>query len=329
MMTKEEKSIKQATSSTHTPERHPIKDVPPHYWVVAGAFTLVVLLVGFGFWYGHKYITAFSEQISSLSGQIAFLETKLASTTELLKGNIAETHSSLSSELNKEKQNVGALQQQLGSFEQEVGAISGTVTTLEKLSKTDPEFLQKYSKVFFLNEHYAPERLTEIPDEYEYYENKHSKIHSQVWPYLQTMLNQAKQSGVELYIFSAYRSFDEQEALKEQYAVTYGEGTANQFSADQGYSEHQLGTAVDIITTGIGGTLDGFDETSAYQWLLQNAHRYGFILSYPDNNSYYIFEPWHWRFVGVKLATDIHSTGKHFYDLEQREIDEYLVSIFD
>jgi zinc D-Ala-D-Ala carboxypeptidase len=174
-----------------------------------------------------------------------------------------------------------------------------------------------------------PERLSEIASQYAYSNFKTSQFLTQAWPFLQSMLDQAKQDGAEIYVYSTYRSFDEQNALKGQYSVTYGEGTANQFSADQGYSEHQLGTAVDLITTGIGGTLEGFDKTSAYQWLLQNAYRYGFILSYPQNNDYYIFEPWHWRFVGVRLATDLHNQAKHFYDLDQRAIDEYLALLFD
>ena len=69
--------------------------------------------------------------------------------------------------------------------------------------------------------------------------------------------------------------------------------------------------------------------TPAYQWMTDNAHKYGFVLSYPKDNSYYVYEPWHWRFVGVKLATDLHNQGKNFYDLDQRVIDTYLVNIFD
>jgi len=235
----------------------------------------------------------------------------------------------LSTELEREKQNIVSVREQLGSVGQEIGAISGTVGTLEKLSKTDPELLQKYSKVFFLNEHYEPSRLVEIPDAFEYYEERHSKIHEAVWPYLQLLLESAKRDGVDLYVYSAFRPFSEQQALKSQYKVTYGEGTANQFSADQGYSEHQLGTTIDLITTGIGGTLDGFETTVAYEWLLNNAYRYGFVLSYPENNGFYVFEPWHWRYVGITLATNLKNQGKHFYDLDQRTIDEYLVHFFE
>jgi D-alanyl-D-alanine carboxypeptidase len=62
---------------------------------------------------------------------------------------------------------------------------------------------------------------------------------------------------------------------------------------------------------------------------LANAYKYGFTLSYPKGNTSYVFEPWHWRFVGVKLATDLHNQGKNFYDLDQRSIDAYLVNFFD
>ena len=111
--------------------------------------------------------------------------------------------------------------------------------------------------------------------------------------------------------------------------MTYGAGTANSFSADQGYSEHQLGTALDLITTGTGGQLEGFDNTGAYQWLQNNAYRYGFVLSYPKDNPFYVFEPWHWRFVGVKLATNLHFAHQNFYDWDQRTINTYLVNFLD
>jgi len=278
-------------------------------------------------------------RIHTLSNELIALRADIASTTALtneslhtLALNIAdlgEETTGLSDVLNATRQNVATVESQVGGVSQTVGQISSTVGTLEKLSKTDPELLQKYSKVFFLNEHYAPERVIEIPKANLYIESEPELIHASVWPYLNTLFTAAKQDGITIYVRSAYRSFDEQHHLKAAYRVTYGEGTANQFSADQGYSEHQLGTTIDIITTGLGGQLEGFDTTAAYTWLQNNAHKYGFTLSYPENNSYYIFEPWHWRFVGVGLATDLHNQGKHFYDLDQRDIDEYLVNIFD
>ena len=142
------------------------------------------------------------------------------------------------------------------------------------------------------------------------------------------MLDDAKNDGHAIRVISAFRSFDEQIEVKGQHTLVYGSG-ANAFSADQGYSEHQLGTAIDIADTVTGGTYTSFATTEAYAWLQKNAHKYGFILSYPEGNQFFIFEPWHWRFVGRDLAKDLHNDKKTFYDLDQRELDAYLVKIFD
>lgn len=299
-----------------------MKSIKPFQWTVITAFSVIVIAIGSTSWYGYDHLVSLSIQISSL-------ETKLASTTAILQENITETQASFSDALQIEKQNVSAIKEQLGDFEQEVGEISGTVTILEKLSKTDEELLQKYSKVYFLNEHYAPKQIAEIDKNYLYSERRPEFIHALIWPYLKNLLDAAGGSNVTIYIKSAYRSFNDQESLKSSYTMTYGEDSANQFSADQGYSEHQLGSTADFITTGLGGQLTGFENTQSYLWMLNNAYKYGFILSYPKENGFYIFEPWHWRFVGIEFATFLNKENKNFYDLDQREIDKYLVSIFD
>lgn len=213
-------------------------------------------------------------------------------------------------------------------FQGQIDDIAGTVGVLDKLAKTDPELLQKYSKVYFLNENYMPERLTRVPDELSY-NGDEEYFHAETWPFLENLIKKAADDGIELRIVSGFRSFDRQAELKNGYLVTYGSG-ANAFSADQGYSEHQLGTAVDFTTTELGASWSSaFGRSEAYAWLLKNAHRYGFILSYPPDNAYYQYEPWHWRFVGRELARDLHDDEKSFYDLDQREIDGYLIDLFD
>ena len=162
-----------------------------------------------------------------------------------------------------------------------------------------------------------------------YDESRAFEFHADALPHLIDMIEDADDEDVKLFIASAYRSFNDQAGLKASYQVTYGSG-ANAFSADQGYSEHQLGTTVDLTTTGINGGLVGaFDQTPAFRWLSENAYKYGFVLSYPKGNAYYVYEPWHWRFVGVKLAKYLHREEKNFYDLDQRDIDCYLADIFD
>lgn len=215
----------------------------------------------------------------------------------------------------------------INSFQNQIENLVGTVGTLEKLAKTDEELLAKYSKVYFLNENYIPSRLIEIKERFLTKEATNKEIHLQVWPYLERLLIEANGEGHNLLVASAFRSYGTQAALKSAYKVTYGSG-ANAFSADQGYSEHQLGTAVDFTTPASGSALlQSGDPT--YEWLRDNAHKYGFILSYPPNNAYYKFEPWHWRFVGVKLATRLHADNMNFYDWDQREIDRYLINLFD
>lgn len=275
----------------------------------AGCVAVVILLAG--------EIFLFVEYRNAKAQNATF-----ASSTAQLLLTLEQKSVSLSDEVYAARQSIEAIQERVGGFEDTLG-------TLEKLSKTDPELLQKYSKVFFLNEHYAPPRLAAVEKAYLYDENRTERIHAQVLPFLEDMLNDAKDDDIELFVKSAYRSFNEQSTLKSAYTVTYGAGSANQFSADQGFSEHQLGTTLDFISTGQNGSLSGFDKTEAYQWLLEHAHEYGFVLSYPPNNAYYIFEPWHWRFVGIKLATSLHRREKYFYDLEQREIDTYLANLFD
>jgi len=216
----------------------------------------------------------------------------------------------------------------LDAFNAQLGDITSTVGTLQKRVETDPKLLEKYSKVYFLNENYVPKGLTDI-DPNDTYNGKSLEFLSQAYPFLNSLLDAANGSGLHLRVESAYRSFGEQSSLKSSYKVTYGSGTANSFSADQGYSEHQLGTAVDFTTVSLKGGLAGFDKTPEYAWLTDNAYKYGFVLSYPAGNSYYIYEPWHWRFVGIALATRLHEERQSFYSLEQRQIDPYLVKLFD
>jgi len=216
----------------------------------------------------------------------------------------------------------------MDSFASQIGDIQGTVGILERLSQTDPELLKKYSKVYFLNENYVPETFVKIPSKYTYDPAEDYLIYAKIWLFLRDLLIATENAGIDIQIISAYRSFGTQSGLKSSYTMIYGSG-ANEFSADQGYSEHQLGTAVDFTTSEIGVTFLNFEKTPAYQWLLGNAYKYGFILSYPEGNQYYQFEPWHWRFVGRALAEKLHQEGKNFYDLDQREIDQYLISFFD
>lgn len=251
--------------------------------------------------------TTTAQKISDIEAVLVAMQTESSIINEALKNAVSES----------------------ATLEEAFERVTSNVETLEKLTTTDEELLQKYSKVFFLNEHYVPEDLHTIPSEYVYNKERTYQIHDQVWPYLEDLLDTAKKDDMNLSIISAFRSFGDQAVLKGAYTVIYGAGTANQFSADQGYSEHQLGTTVDFTTPTVGATFSGFAATPEFAWLEDNAHRFGFILSYPKGNEHYQFEPWHWRFVGTKLARYLHERDKYFYDLSQREINDYIIHLFE
>jgi D-alanyl-D-alanine carboxypeptidase len=214
-------------------------------------------------------------------------------------------------------------------FEGQIMDLAGSLDEFEKLQDIDEELLIKYSKVSFLNENYVPSRIKQIDDEYVLEGKDDQYFHGDAMRFLERMFDSAKRDDIDLKIISAYRSFDEQNQLKGQFTEIFGEG-ANAFSADQGFSEHQLGTTIDLTVESVGATSETFGETEAFEWLLDNAHNYGFILSYPKDNSFYIYEPWHWRFVGRDLARDLNRNDERtFYTLDQREINKYLLEIFD
>lgn len=242
--------------------------------------------------------------------------------------DLSDRNNNLSQTVREQLDKNTALETQVTDISGMVKDISGTVGTLQKLSQTDKELLQKYSKVYFLSENYIPSRLTGIYKNYLYDPSVEKKIHAGVEPFLVDMIKGAMQGGIDLKIISAYRSFEEQISVKTGYKVIYGSG-ANKFSADQGYSEHQLGTTIDFTTPKLKILSLQLESDPAYKWLTENAYRFGFVLSYPKGNSYYQYEPWHWRFVGIQLAKRLHDENKYFYDSTQREIDLYLVSIFD
>ncbi len=281
---------------------------------------LAILVIGAVFSYGFYRHYLLKEDLirleatsKNLEGVIDSLQAHLASTTVLNR------------DLNDF---LTILKARNTDFQNEIQQVSQKISTLEKLNSIDPELLQKYSKVYFLNENYLPSELSLIEPEFLFKPAKPIQIHSKVKPYLEVLERAARADNIDLSILSGYRSFGTQASLKSQYTVVYGPAS-NRFSADQGYSEHQLGTALDFTTKKTGEVLLGFDKTPSYKWLTDNAYRFGFILSYPKANSYYIFEPWHWRFVGVSLAAYLHGESKYFYNILQRDIDSYLIKIFD
>lgn len=130
---------------------------------------------------------------------------------------------------------------------------------------------------------------------------------------LEDMYQAALKSNLHLAMNSAYRSYDEQKAIYDEYHRLYDEVTANGLVAIPGSSEHQLGLGVDLTSQSvIDGTWRFFGDTAEYKWAIENAHLYGYILRYPSQQSQKTGtsnEPWHFRYVGKDIAKIIYDNN--------------------
>ena len=120
-------------------------------------------------------------------------------------------------------------------------------------------------------------------------------------------------TGYILYLCSGYRTFEAQAALFSKSIQNKGIGYACPKNAMEGRSEHNLGLALDISTTEAGEISSGFADTAAGAWVVEHCHEYGFILRYPGDKTAitgYVFEPWHYRYVGIDLAGTLTVSGQ-------------------
>ena len=140
------------------------------------------------------------------------------------------------------------------------------------------------------------------------------------------MQKAAAADGVTVWMQSGYRSVKYQTSLyerKTKYYLDkgYDNATAKEKAAavvnPPGYSEHNCGLAADLNSPEHTGLDEGFEKTAAFRWLCEHAGDYGFILRYPkdaEDKTEIIYEPWHWRYVGVENAAKINSSGLCFED---------------
>jgi len=134
-----------------------------------------------------------------------------------------------------------------------------------------------------------------------------------VIPYLANMAKAARSAGAGIRVISAYRSYSSQAKLYQREVALYGENIAKHSVARPGHSEHQLGVTIDFGAASTSGDVSQtFANTAAGKWMKQNAWKYGWVMSYPPNRTSatcYYSEPWHFRFVGVSAAAQIHNSG--------------------
>lgn len=159
-----------------------------------------------------------------------------------------------------------------------------------------------------------------IPDSYEpdlvYVCGSGERLDRKVAEHYEAMYAAAKEDGVNLTPCSGYRSYELQERNynnkvsffeSQGYSHKDAKVKAATIIMPPGSSEHNLGYAMDIVCVD-----EWFEDTAEFKWLTENAADYGFIMRYPKDKqdiTKVIYEPWHWRYVGVDLAKELKSSG--------------------
>ena len=170
---------------------------------------------------------------------------------------------------------------------------------------------------------YAPEALCALDVSLTLY-GKEIQLESNAALAAEALIRELWARGYDdIVVTSGYRSYSYQQSLfytyleKEKtnhpdWSDAEAEACVLTYSARPGTSEHQTGLCVDLISTSYVSLDETFAQNPAYAWLCENAHYFGFVLRYPQGKADvvgYGYEPWHYRFVGVKAATEMHESG--------------------
>ena len=174
------------------------------------------------------------------------------------------------------------------------------------ISEKHPYTAPKYERmtrggVTYINDVLIVNKQIGLPPDFNPGENRYARMK------LNKMIYDAKKEKQYLVVRSAFRSYQDQEKLYEEYKTK--DTNADAYSARPGHSEHQTGLAFDIGSVESARDLTiSFGNTTEGAWLARNAHKYGFIIRYPEGKTHitgYQYEPWHVRYVGTKIAHEI------------------------
>lgn len=164
----------------------------------------------------------------------------------------------------------------------------------------------------YLKEDYVPENLKSLSSTYAL---SNMKMVEEAANAFESLSKDASKENYKIIAMSTYRSYEYQVDLYNKYVKSDGKDAADTYSGRPGNSEHQTGLAVDVYNQ--TETYTNFEKTKEYNWMQENAYKYGFILRFPkdkENETGYEFESWHYRYVGKDIAKYIH---KHNITLEE------------
>ena len=163
------------------------------------------------------------------------------------------------------------------------------------------------NKLNRLQSNYVPHDLEQISLNYA---TNNKFLRKEAKENFEKLSSDAKKIGYSIIAVSAYRDYDYQENLFNNYVKEKGENYALKCSAKAGYSEHQTGLSVDVM--GSNNDYDQFEKSKEFDWMKNNSYKYGFILRYPKGKEYitgFKYEPWHYRYVGKDTASIIYTEG--------------------
>ena len=179
---------------------------------------------------------------------------------------------------------------------------------LELNTNEDLSMLMNVNKFYALSETYTPENLKNIGLTYAYDEEGENKLIDYAYDKFLELWQAANDQGFYLMVTSSYRDYESQKEIYDYRVSTWGERKADETAARPGHSEHQTGLVIDM-TSKTEPLADSFTDSKAYEWLKENAYKYGFIERYPEGKTYltgYSPESWHWRYVGLEAAKTMH-----------------------
>lgn len=190
-------------------------------------------------------------------------------------------------------------------------AYAGFMPAYADMEKSDWNLIL-VNRDYILPDGYVPELEPCIADDPD-----SLKLDYRVAPYYNEMYQAALEDGVELTPVSGYRSVERQtrnfenkiqKYMDDGYSKTEATQMAATIILPPGTSEHNAGLAMDICSL-----YESFEDTEEFEWLMENAADYGFILRYPEDKqdiTKIIYEPWHWRYVGVEAAKEMKASGQ-------------------
>lgn len=156
------------------------------------------------------------------------------------------------------------------------------------------------NKYYYLEKDYVPDNLEKISNQYALNGMRLVDVACEAF---EKLAKDAKKENLNIVAMSSYRSYDYQVDLYNKYAKSDGKEAADTYSGRAGHSEHQTGLAVDVYNKKENYT--NFEKTKEFDWMQEHAHEYGFILRFPknkENETGYMYESWHYRYVGVDAA---------------------------